>query len=341
MYTIYDYLKYYKNTSLQDVHWNAIDNLICAILVYLPVASFSKEKNIKELYNYSLKFKNNLPGMMAPISYEILETIKNSKRYNELEVSNFENVRTEKTQFGAATFRTNCETIISFKGTDGSMIGWIENFRLAYEYPTYTQQKAIDYLNKNISFLDNEIYVVGHSKGGNLAMVSSMESNKLKKIKSVYNFDGPGFKSEEYNKAKYKKLKEKLINILPTNSVVGTIMNNDNYNVITSNKIAFEQHYPTSWCIFGEYFIDSKLSKTSQQLHESTTVGLEKLDNNKLKQIVEVFFKNFDKDYTSQFKLDFNDIKSFIKNAKNIDKDTANYLLTVIDNMFLNNEKKY
>ena len=219
------------------------------------------------------------------------------------------------------------------------MIGWIENFRLAYEYPTYTQQKAIDYLNKNISFLDNEIYVVGHSKGGNLAMVSSMESNKLKKIKSVYNFDGPGFKSEEYNKAKYKKLKEKLINILPTNSVVGTIMNNDNYNVITSNKIAFEKHYPTSWCIFGEYFIDSKLSKTSQQLHESTTVGLEKLDNNKLKQIVEVFFKNFDKDYTSQFKLDFNDIKSFIKNAKNIDKDTANYLLTVIDNMFLNNEK--
>lgn len=339
MYTIYDYLKYYKNTLLEDVHWNVIDNLLCSILVYLPVDSFNDRKNIKQLYDYSLKFKNNLPGMMAPISYEILDIIKDSKRYEEVEISNFENIRTEKTQFGAVTFRTNCETIISFKGTDGSMIGWLENFRLAYEYPTYTQQKAIDYLDKNISFLDNEVYVVGHSKGGNLAMVSSMESSKLKKIKSVYNFDGPGFKNEEYNSLKYKKLKDKLVNIVPTGSMVGSLMNNDNYNIVLSNKIAFEQHYPTSWCIFGEYFITGKFSKTSLQLHESTTIGLDKLESDKLKQIVEVFFKNFDKDYTSQFKLDFNDIRVFIKNAKNIDKDTANYLLTVIDNMFLNNDK--
>ncbi|MEI3499052.1 MAG: Mbeg1-like protein [Bacilli bacterium] len=61
------------------------------------------------------------------------------------------------------------EKIISFKGTDSSLIGWLENFRLAYEYPTYTQKLAIDYLKNNISFLDQDVYVVGHSKGGNLA----------------------------------------------------------------------------------------------------------------------------------------------------------------------------
>ena len=42
VYTVYDYLKYYKNTSLEDVHWNALDNLVCAVLVYLPVKSFNK-----------------------------------------------------------------------------------------------------------------------------------------------------------------------------------------------------------------------------------------------------------------------------------------------------------
>ena len=49
MYTIYDYLKYYKNTSLCEVKWNSLDSLMCAILVYLPVSSFADVKSINEL----------------------------------------------------------------------------------------------------------------------------------------------------------------------------------------------------------------------------------------------------------------------------------------------------
>lgn len=339
VYTVYDYLKYYKNTSLEDVHWNALDNLVCAVLVYLPVKSFNKSFNLSEFCDYALKFKKNLPGMMAPISYEILDIIKNCKRYKELSISNFENVRTNEVQFGAATFRTDCETIVAFKGTDGSMIGWLENCRLIYEYPTYTQKKAINYLNNNISFLDNEVYVVGHSKGGNLAMASAMETNKFKKIKKVYNFDGPGFRKKEFESLQFKKLKRKLVNILPTGSVVGVILNNDNYNVVLSNKLAFDEHFPTSWSVFGEYFVKGKLSLTSSQFHDRMSKGLENLDDVKLKQLIESFFKSFDKEYTSQFKLNFLDIRNFIRNAKNIDKQTANYLLEVVDSLFLNEKK--
>ena len=92
MYTIYDYLKYYKNTSLCEVKWNSLDSLMCAILVYLPVSSFADVKNINELYDYALNFKKDFPSVMIPMAYEVLELIKDSKRYEKLEISNFINI---------------------------------------------------------------------------------------------------------------------------------------------------------------------------------------------------------------------------------------------------------
>ena len=89
MYTIYDYLKYYKNTSLCEVKWNSLDSLMCAILVYLPVSSFADVKSINELYDYALNYKKDFPSVMIPMAYEVLELIKDSKRYEKLEISNF------------------------------------------------------------------------------------------------------------------------------------------------------------------------------------------------------------------------------------------------------------
>lgn len=209
MFTVMDYLKFYNNTSLDDVRWNTLDNLIGAILVYLPIPPFNENKNLKELYNYvsSTLVSSNF---MATKAIEILNIIKDSKRYNEIIISDFNNIKNDEVQFGACVIKTKKEKIISFKGTDSSLIGWLENFRLAYEYPTYTQKLAIDYLKNNISFLDQDVYVVGHSKGGNLAMASTMELTdpKFSKIREVCNFDGPGFKKEEYESNKYKRLNE-------------------------------------------------------------------------------------------------------------------------------------
>ena len=45
MYTIKDYIEFYKNNSLEEVHWNEQDILLTAILAYLPIESFQKTKN--------------------------------------------------------------------------------------------------------------------------------------------------------------------------------------------------------------------------------------------------------------------------------------------------------
>lgn len=336
MYTIKDYIEFYKNNSLEEVHWNEMDILLTAILVYLPIDSFKDSKSLSDFYNYAISFKKEKSsGVMAPLSYELLELIKDSKRYQNLKVSNFEKIRNNDTQFGAATFRIANLTTISYKGTDGSLIGWIENFRLGYEYPTYTQALAQKYLLKALTKDDKKIYVTGHSKGGNLAMSSIMSANDdiYNKVVAIYNFDGPGFRKEEYQSPKYERLHKKLVNIIPTGSVVGTILNNKDYHVIKSTEYAFNEHYPTSWCCFGEHFIKGELSSISKQFHETTTTSYEKLDQEKVKETIETIFDNLPSDYSSDLKLNLNDFKEFYKNMRNIDPDVRNYLDTIVDSM--------
>lgn len=336
MYTIKDYLEFYKDNTLEEVHWNEMDILLTAILSYLPVLSFSGKKDFKEFYQYAISFKKDKSsGVMVPLAYDLLELIKDSKRYSSLEVSDFEKIRNDDTQFGAATFRINNLTTVSYKGTDGSLIGWIENLRLGYEYPTYTQALAQKYLLKTITQNDKKIYVTGHSKGGNLAMSSVMSINDdiYNRVEAIYNFDGPGFRKEEYQSKKYLRMKKKLINIIPTGSVVGTILNNDSYQVIKSNELALNEHYPTSWCCFGEHFIKGELSSISKQLHESTTSGYEKLDQDKVKVAIESIFKSLPNAYSKDLKLNLNDFKEFYKNMRSIDPDIKAYLDTIVDCM--------
>lgn len=270
---------------------------------------------------------------MAPKAKEILSLIQESQRYNKLIASHFVNLKDNNIQFGAVTFRIENNTIISYKGTESSMIGWLENFRLAYTYPTNTQKVALDYLKDSIKSNDMLINIVGHSKGGNLAMSAAMESPKeiFERINKVYNFDGPGFRLEEYNSEKYKNLKKKLINIVPTGSVVGTILYNDDYDVVISNEMAFNEHYPTSWQIFGQYFIEGKLSTISSNFHKKTTSGLKDVDSEKLRITIETIFESFEKQYSSNLKFSFNDFKNFYKNMKNVDPKVKEYMDAVLE----------
>ena len=188
---------------------------------------------------------------------------------------------------------------------------------------------------ENIKEEDKAIYVTGHSKGGNLALVSAMELDDflLKKIVAVDNFDGPGLRLEEYNSLKYKKVLKKLNNIVPSMSCVGILLNNSNYQVVASNLFAFEQHYPTSWNIFGQVFVPNELAKSSIQLHESTTAGVENLNQEKIEYAFETLFTNLGKEYTKPVKVTMEDIKNILKNMKNIDREVYSYIETILSAM--------
>lgn len=337
MYTVMDYLKYYRDIPFTEVSLNQLDFLICAILVYLPLNDFKEAKSLKDFSKIALELENkDYDGMMIPKSYEVLKYLQNAKRYAAMKIMNFVNLKNEKTQFGACKFLMDKKTIIAFKGTDGSTIGWVENFRLLYDYPTYTQRLSLNYLEDNIKFNDKNVYVVGHSKGGNLAMASVMELSRplFKKVKKVYNFDGPGFLKKEFDSLKYRELLPKLVNIIPTGSVVGSLLFNKNYTVVESCELAFNEHYPTTWGVFGEFFLEGTLSSVSKHLNESTTIGMDNLENEKVKEAVEMILKNIEKKYDEEFEFNINDVKNLLKNRDNIDPEVAKYLTTMLPKMF-------
>ncbi len=343
MYTIYDYLRYYKDLTIKEIPWNNIDNLLLAILVYIPLKSFNETISFDEMCNRIIKCnvsKSN--DYMVPKIRELIEIIKGSKRYSKMKFRNFVNQIDKETQFGAMTCIFNRNKIISFRGTDRSIIGWIENFRLMYETPTYTQVLAKEYLDKNIGFFDKKVHVVGHSKGGNLAMYSTMKLNnfKIKKVKKVVNFDGPGFMKEDYDSIEYKKMSKKLINIVPSNSYIGVLMFNNEYEIISTSAHAINVHYPIFWNTDGVEFEHEKLSNMSKELHRRTSTQLEGVDREKFKAYFEAAFKVIDYKKTSDISITFKDLINIFKTIRSLDKETSEYVITILKSMLALSNKK-
>ena len=331
MFTIY----YYKNCSFEEVGFNQMDAMLFACLVYLPIKSFSENKSYKDFVSYAYTFyKDDYSGVMKPSSFALLNKIKTSKRYENIIISNFKNIRNNDTQFGAMSVRFNDNLLIAFKGSDSSLISWIENLRLNYQYPTYTQSKGIKYAKDNILDSDKNVYLVGHSKGGNLAMCAGMEipSGLRDKVKVIYNFDGPGFLKKEYDK-KFNLIKEKVVNIVPTGSVVGMCLYNDNFKSVKSKDLAFGEHYPVGWSVFGEFFVKTSLSRVSKQIHEMTTTNLDAVDKKQLGETIEELCKGLGVDYDSDFHLSISEIWEIIRNMKGIDPKVYKYLTSVMQTL--------
>ena len=198
MNNINKYLEYYKDKSFKQCPFNDIDNLIFALLAYLPIEdkSYKGEKTLSEIQNILEKIDIKKLNKTPINALKILKQIANTLRYKEVTLSNPVSILNEETQFSAITIRFNDnDCYVSFKGTDTSLIGWKENFDLSYKYPTKADLFAVNYLQNTIKFTDQNIYVGGHSKGGNLAMACSMSqpSTVFNRIKHIYNNDGPGF----------------------------------------------------------------------------------------------------------------------------------------------------
>lgn len=104
----------------------------------------------------------------------------------------------------AATFELNGKIFVAYRGTgDGN---WIYNADSAYGYEASDMQKwAAEYFDDVMKDRHNgqEVYVTGHSQGGNNAMYVTFFSNYRRYITSYYSIDGPGFSHEMIEQAKY------------------------------------------------------------------------------------------------------------------------------------------
>ena len=178
-----------------------------------------------------------------------------SPRYKDLVLKNYiSNICLNKeTQFTALTLDIDNEykldtRIVVFSGTDDTIVGWKENFNMMFTYPTPAQKSSEEYL-KNVA-KNKELYIVGHSKGGNLAMYSTIHTTKriFKKINKVYCFDSPGLSESIELTDEIKERLDKIYGYSPQTSIIGRLFNhNENEIVVHSNNLGLYQHDLLSW----------------------------------------------------------------------------------------------
>lgn len=355
MSTIKDYLKYYKNTTFEEYKFNELDNLLFSEISYINwdgiVSKFNSKIKLKDAISIYLENNKERNGnKLSPFmksNIENLKAIENCTRYNNCYLSNYRNEVDDNKQFGAICIYLNSREIyISFKGTDSTLIGWKENLSLSYIFPTLSQKAAIDYLNEVASLKNNTIYVGGHSKGGNLAMTAAMYCNKRikKRIKTIFNNDGPGFKDSEYNSKEYNDMITKLKMFLPEESVVGILLNNtDNYTVVKSIANGVKQHDCNSWECFGSFLIRGTLSESSKKIKAKITRLLEKYDDEKKKELIVNFFDILKEANITSFKnissVDWNQVIEIIKGLKNLDVQSKELYINLFKDLLLREQK--
>lgn len=329
---LYDFVKKYKDVSYLEKGLSEIDILIYSELSYLPLDNLdfnNKKYTIKEISELIDRKKVNKYFYAQNKAIKILDAICDTNRFSDVLVFNYEYEVNDNMQFCAETYLLpNNQIVVSFEGTDDTIAGWKEDAILSYKYPTESQVKAGDYLNDLLKKVKGYIYVCGHSKGANLALVGSLRTNLLKKnrISKIYSFDGPGLKESEFKSLNYKLIRKKLINIIPDESLVGVLFEQENVQVVKSSKIGIMQHDATSWQVEDDHLIRTIQSDVSKDLDKTLEEWLKKYDYKERELIIDKTFSIFEEigvkklnDIIQKRHQIFNQI---VKNSKDLDNET-------------------
>lgn len=375
MENILTYVKWRKDILFEERGFNDVDALIFAVLSYVEWEGYVKDhaiplKSAAQMFSKSEDRINDYKRYAYSIEIpKLVEILNDAPRYNDVLIKKYKTVfdKQEEVQFAAVTFELPDGThVISYRGTDSSILGWREDFRMTYKEEIPAQRYALAYLKevmpekKKKGFFsfhtpkESEVYLVGHSKGGNLAMYSAIKATELQdQITRVYNFDGPGFLPSFYEQNEMSSILPKIKLYLPSSSIIGRLLEHKEEAVIIEGyESGLMQHSAFRWQVKADGFIKAeKLSKQSDDTIEYIDhVLLAKTDAQKQMLIDAVFntLENMNIDEISN--LGELNLKQGIEGLKefglmsNEDKrffmDCLRFILTQTKNMILSRTEK-
>ncbi len=281
---ILDYICWRGDLSFMEDPWNEVDALIMAAIVYSNFGEnevrfgSGRDLTVEEVVTKGLL--NRYPQTEMKYAEDsgrfLLEEMARSRRFQHIRVLDQVNDvdETRGIQFSAATFKIpGVGAMIGFRGTDSSLVGWKEDFMLGYETPVPAQLAALDYLKKAAREMPGALSLCGHSKGGNLALYTAAHTDAeiQARLQAVYSFDGPGLDDETIKSDGYRRIRNRIHAMVPSESVIGLLLNYyPNYRVVESTESSLRQHVPFTWKVMGNRFLESDtVSKKAQVLDHS------------------------------------------------------------------------
>ena len=113
-----------------------------------------------------------------------------------------------------------------------------------------------------------------------------------RRIKEVYNFDGPGFSRDFLSLDAYRELDGRIKTVLPQSSVVGMLFENDEkYTVVKSRENGLLQHNAFSWETSRDGLVRlPELTAKSREASKQINSLLRDLDTDSRKRFVEALY---------------------------------------------------
>lgn len=186
--------------------------------------------------------------------------LASSPRFRDIVVCNYVKMKDVNIQkeFCAVTFRlTSDMSYVSFRGTEPTLLGWKEDFNMAFQSPIPSQEEARRYVNSLKNSEGRKLILGGHSKGGNLAVyaAATVSEELQSKIERIYSHDGPGFTEEFLNTKGYANIEDRIVRMIPQTSIIGVLLEHkEDFVVIKSNRTGILQHDFFSWIVKDDGF---------------------------------------------------------------------------------------
>lgn len=305
MPNLIDYLEKVKELTFDQEPLNLLDKVCINEIGYLTYEKWLTASELQKtinLHDYVEGKDLNLDYsfMVTKERVKLAEAMVRSRRFDGLNLSNYRSVLDKEVekQFAAMIFslpELDYHQLV-FRGTDDSVIGWKEDFQLTYSREISAHRSALSFLSEYLPNLSGHITVSGHSKGGNLALYSAVQSSPAlrEQIAELLLLDSPGLMKSLLEKPSYQELKAKMTVIRPQDSVVGVMLYWDMpAQLVAAEGIGFAQHNALTWEVdlaTNDFVHEEQPTELSQRLEETFQKWIETLPNQQLKQVFDLFF---------------------------------------------------
>ena len=268
MANILDYLDWRGDLRFDQSPFNEVDGyLLCKLgcpdlTGAVPADGFVRlDEGIRRYFSLYGEGEPRLGALISPMVVPAIRRLPDTPRYAGLKLGGFLSIndRLRNEQFSALTVVLPDGThFVTFRGTDDTIAAWKEDFLLSVEDEVPAQKDAAAYLLRAADRAPGKLLVGGHSKGGNLAVYAALHAPEAlqDRISGIYNYDGPGFRTDILDTPAYRRIRDRVITVLPQHTTVGKLLYHEqNCVIVRSDRSGVAAHDGFHWQVKGTRFL--------------------------------------------------------------------------------------